>query len=369
MQVENSLKGFCATVECGNSVNDAATRNCISATTISKQISSLETDLGFLLFDRVKNKLVLNEKGRVYYKEVKRVLLDLDRLYAGKLGIKRVSSFSIFRKNLQNKIKYNLSLVNLKLKIMLIRITLKGFLVFLLVCITAIWVYLYRTNWFFDRKIYKLAKPLLRSVMESGHYRIPEIHRCQPQTVIISSDLIDVLLTLIKEKHLLKITRVGHSECPSTQLRMTGDDAIDKPLFFHQKNLNCDIDRYYLEYNKSYHFIQDLLKNDSEFKFYTLYHNSKCLNHNILNDNIKKYPNQIFNINHSDEKIARGSFWIVKNGNYYYLVSETNGMQAHGANVAKDSYIIFQKLTLNDLKHYDNGSYWKLIKEYNINID
>jgi hypothetical protein len=92
----DQLKGFCAVVECGNSINHTAIKNCISTTTISKQIASLEEDLGFLLFDRAKNRLVINEKGKEYYKEAKKILLDLDKIYGGKIGIKKVSRFEIF---------------------------------------------------------------------------------------------------------------------------------------------------------------------------------------------------------------------------------------------------------------------------------
>jgi hypothetical protein len=119
------LKGFCATVEAGGSVNNAAIKCCISATTISKQISSFEEDLGFLLFDRIKNKLVLNEKGDEYYNKSKKILLDLNELYGGKLGIEYVSRYEIFFNQLKNKIKYSIFTLNLKLRKMIVKITYK----------------------------------------------------------------------------------------------------------------------------------------------------------------------------------------------------------------------------------------------------
>ncbi len=98
------LKGFCTVVECGNSINDAAIKNCISSTTISKQISSLEEDVGFTLFNRNKNRLILNEKGKIYYQEAKNILLNLDRIYGGKLKIKEVGKFKLFFK--RNRVKF-----------------------------------------------------------------------------------------------------------------------------------------------------------------------------------------------------------------------------------------------------------------------
>ncbi|QED23470.1 LysR family transcriptional regulator [Candidatus Deianiraea vastatrix] len=363
----DQLKGFCATVECGNSVNDAATRNCISATTISKQISSLETDLGFLLFDRVKNKLVLNEKGRVYYKEVKKVLMDLDRLYGGKLDIKRVSSFSIFRKNLQNKIKYNLSLVNLKLKIMLIRVTLKGFLVFLLVCITAIWVYLYRTNWFFDRRIYGLSSESIKSLIKNKTYRLAKDSACKFDGMQMHLDLNTLFLKLINAKELEKIIIITSSECPSMPMRMNGTNIDDK--INDTKVIKCDTQRRFDAQKKRYKDEMFILNSGKNNLYYNFYKKKDCFHYNIFENNLKKYQNQLFGFPIANSIISDGYHIILKNKHYYYLITHINSLQSHNLDKPQEQYFIFKKLTLSELKNYDNGSYWKLIKEYNINID
>ena len=40
--------------------------------------------------------------------------------------------------------------------------------------ISATLVYLNETNYWFDQKLKRLANPLLREVMEVGHYRVSE---------------------------------------------------------------------------------------------------------------------------------------------------------------------------------------------------
>ena len=73
------LKGFCLVVENEDSIAKASKKSSQTPSTISKQISSLEQDLGYKLFDRIKNKLYLNEKGKEYYKIAKNILLGCTR--------------------------------------------------------------------------------------------------------------------------------------------------------------------------------------------------------------------------------------------------------------------------------------------------
>jgi hypothetical protein len=160
----DQLKGFCTLVECGN-INDAAIKNSISATTISKQISSLEEDLGFKLFNKIKNRLVLNEKGKAYYKEAKKILLDLDKIYGGKIGIKKISGFKIFLLKVRNEYLHLKDKLFKFIKKMFIKIKLQHLIVFLIfITITSCFTITQSIQNSFHKKVTKITKNIALSI-------------------------------------------------------------------------------------------------------------------------------------------------------------------------------------------------------------
>ena len=68
----DKIKAFCVTVECNDNITKAGIQLGIAKQSISDKIKSLEHDLGYNLFDRNYNKLILNTKGKIYYKEAKK---------------------------------------------------------------------------------------------------------------------------------------------------------------------------------------------------------------------------------------------------------------------------------------------------------
>lgn len=77
----SQLRGFCAVVQCGCSGVKAAERNNMEPAAISKQISSLERDLGIKLFDRLPRKLVLTNEGKLFYKLAVEEMQRVDGLF------------------------------------------------------------------------------------------------------------------------------------------------------------------------------------------------------------------------------------------------------------------------------------------------
>lgn len=71
------LKYFKAVAEIGK-ISDAAESLFISAPALSTSISRLEKELGFTLFDRTNNKIVLNQQGQIFLKYVNRMFSTLD---------------------------------------------------------------------------------------------------------------------------------------------------------------------------------------------------------------------------------------------------------------------------------------------------
>ncbi len=80
----DKLKGFIATVEHGT-IAEAAKNLAISESVISAQISSLEQDLKTKLFDKVKGKLILNNKGKAFYPKAKKVFFALEEAFEKKI--------------------------------------------------------------------------------------------------------------------------------------------------------------------------------------------------------------------------------------------------------------------------------------------
>ena len=75
MQTEK-LKSFCTVVDYGSLTKAAEILYC-SQPAITKQISSLEADLGYKLFDRNGKHLSLNESGRIVYENGSKILTIL----------------------------------------------------------------------------------------------------------------------------------------------------------------------------------------------------------------------------------------------------------------------------------------------------
>lgn len=71
------LRYFCEVVKWGN-ITKAAQENYISQPALSKTIRNLEKELGTVLFDRVKNRVELNEYGQAFYEKVSKGLMLID---------------------------------------------------------------------------------------------------------------------------------------------------------------------------------------------------------------------------------------------------------------------------------------------------
>ncbi len=73
------LKAFLAVADSG-SVTEAADRLALTQSGVSRQIASLEGELEFPLFDRLRGRLVLNRKGEVFLRHVRSTVEAVDHL-------------------------------------------------------------------------------------------------------------------------------------------------------------------------------------------------------------------------------------------------------------------------------------------------
>ena len=73
------LKQFLAVVECGT-LSDAAEKLHLSQPALSRNMKKLEDDMGVPLFDRQRNKMTINENGRLTATLAEKVIDDIDNL-------------------------------------------------------------------------------------------------------------------------------------------------------------------------------------------------------------------------------------------------------------------------------------------------
>jgi hypothetical protein len=256
---------------------------------------------------------------------------------------------------------------------MILRITLARLILFAIFLSASILFYLNYTNYFFDRKLEKMANPLLKEVMKVGYYRINK-QVCPKEALQMYYDMATLMSNFNGREDVVK-TVIGINERPTTTLRITHNENIDK-VFNTKKYIPCDSLRSFLYegYHMNNKFVISGIKDNvfGNFKYYAFYRSTNnCPNCDVFYDYLNKYPNQLFGIKIINKlPVEDGEIWIMKHNRYYYIAIDTNVKQGgHNVDHIEERYLIFKKLTLEELMHYDNGSYWKLIKEYNIKID
>lgn len=69
------MMNFCTVYECGN-ISKAAEKLYCTQPALSKQMSSLESEIGYPLFNRFGKKLTINENGIIFYRFARNVIND-----------------------------------------------------------------------------------------------------------------------------------------------------------------------------------------------------------------------------------------------------------------------------------------------------
>jgi DNA-binding transcriptional LysR family regulator len=98
MHVFSNIELFAKTIEAG-SFSELGRRLHMAPSSISRQINTLEEDLGVRLLQRTTRKISLTEAGQIYYERVSKILSDLDeaqqaisQLQAQPKGILRINA-------------------------------------------------------------------------------------------------------------------------------------------------------------------------------------------------------------------------------------------------------------------------------------
>lgn len=361
------LKGFCTLVESGT-VTKAASILHTSISTISLQISSLERDLKVRLFDRVDGKLKLNSIGKIYYLKAKNALREIEDIYDCKLLI-RVSKIQKLKLKTINMFNALCKIILKHLRKSFLTLTLRGLFATLIAASVFIMIYMKEVNYLFDKEIEKAANPLLKEIIQKDYYRIDKNTFCPFEPTQFHLDINSLLLELIKKKYDIGVSCLTVNEHPGTPMRMSGEDDVDS-VFNNTDAIKCDTARRYDSLKTRHKQKTEMMNISKNVHLYNFYQNENGRNHNIFLDNVKKYQGQLLGIkvNLDSFPLNTGKYWIIKHGSYYYLFLESNGIQSQHQNKMQERYLIYKKLTLDQLRQYDSGSYWSVIKKYNISI-
>ena len=80
------LKAFVAVAESG-SVTEAANRLALTQSGVSRQIAAMEEEVGFALFDRVRGRLSVSQKGAAFLRHARRTLDVVENQFGRRPGV------------------------------------------------------------------------------------------------------------------------------------------------------------------------------------------------------------------------------------------------------------------------------------------
>jgi len=387
------IRLFCLLVESDGNTSHVADKIQKNRTTVVNKIDCLEGELKVSLFRRIQGKpWILTKKGKEYYeKEAKDMVIAADKLFRHETAPKvdpkcEDDLIKETNQHVANVVTDKIEVINaeitqkidyIELKIGNIRKFKKiiiGFscITFVFFCI-GFGYYLYKTNYFFDRDLYGNASPKLKTIITDGSYMISEEIACSFEITQLNLDMYKIVKKLSAKYKNIPIVMYSMADSPVISMRLTGDEKIDK-VFKDREFSYCNTQKSYNASQKHYADSKELFNINKNFRIYNIYKEiSDCVNCKYFEENSKKYPKNIFGKLASKKETlmepSRG--WIIKYGDYYYLLSMNNLIltEIKNHNNIEDKqrrYIIYKKMTTEEFRNYTYGSYWKMISEYNI---
>lgn len=368
----DQIKIFCSLVENNNNMTKTADSLSTSISAVSLKMKALRNHLGYDLFIYEDRRITgLTSKGKEFYIQAVDIVNKFNKAFSSDTEVKEIK---VKRSCIKKFI--NSSFVNFLIKQlnkMLLKITWKRVLVAsaIIACIT--YAYLTSINYFFDRDLKKLASPFLRQIIGDGDHRSPENKPCFHEGRQAHIAVYDVLINLSKKSNYKNIiaSSVTVGKNPSILFKMTGNEKEDI-VFKDQKYIACDTDVSYEDLVTMFNKMKTLLSVNNKYFEYSFHYNAidkNCFRCDKISKNIEPYStNFVVRKINKPEDTSGVEFWIISYRRYYYFMTLTN-LVPNSINEYKENHIIWKKMTLSQLMRYDNGLYWKLIKENNINID
>ena len=364
------LEAFCIIVENDSNAAEACRKTGKSSQTLNNALLSLEDELKYQLFDRKGNRLTLNLQGEKYYPIAKKAINEI-KIASSKqidhpINAKAPNKTIIYIKDFCTKYFSWRFIKKIKYKLCFMVIVCTLYL-----CVDN---YLTKINYWFDRDLYDNASPRLKNLIKDGSYTISETISCSFDVTQINLDMYEMIK---KQNNIYKDLSVAIfiiSDSPLISMRLTGNENIDN--VFASKNFTiCNTEKFYRAIKNHFYDAIYLFAINKNFKIYNLYYNNidSCLNCNYFIENTKKYPNNLFGekINKLTKSDARG--WIIRRGDYYYLLSMSNiisaeEMKNNNLYGKQERHIFWKKMTETELMSYKNCIYWNIIEKYGIKV-
>jgi hypothetical protein len=236
--------------------------------------------------------------------------------------------------------------------------------------ISATLVYLNDTNYWFDRKIERLAELFLRNLIHQGTYRIPPDEPCSFSGCQVSIDTHELIIKLNDLYKNINIVEVFLGDCPIRIMRYNGDSKHDE-IFNNVKETACNTNEAHIATVKTFHDVVKIFSTNKNFKIYSIHRNpEQCTGYDAFLQNQERYRENFVGMKVIEsDKMSNMKALIFKYKKYYYLISSENVVHAHIKPRDHERRLFFKKFTPSQLMTYDNGSYWRLITKYNIKID
>ena len=387
------IRLFCLLVESDGNASHVADKIPKNRTTVVNKIECLEDELKISLFKRIQGKpWILTKKGKEYYeKEAKDMVIAADKLFRHETTPKiepkcEDDLIKETNQHVANAVTDKIEVINAEItqkidhvgskigNILKVKNIIIGFacIIFVVSC-AGFGYYLYKTNYFFDRVLYENASPKLKTIMTDGSYMISEEIACSFEITQLNLDMYKIVKKLSAKYKNIPVVMYADIDSPLISMRLTGDEKMDK-VFKDKEYFHCNKQTSYNAAQKHYADSIELFGINKNFRIYNIYKDiDDCVNCKYFEENTKKYPKNIFGKLASKKETlmepSRG--WIIKYGDYYYLLSMNNlvlteHVNSRNIDAKQRRYIIYKKMTTEEFRNYTYGSYWKMISEYNI---
>ncbi len=398
------VKVFCIVFEHDGHFTKAAEAMQTGRQAISAKMKTLEEDMKCTFFVQNGSIMVPTKKAEEFYLEAKKFITDFESLYKAKQGIadevqiitnadrvfntvenavdnisgavgSKIEEIQIVldsQNQKQQEVTEKLETTFKKMSYVLgSKSKIKKSYIFgaIFIAIASFYIYLNKTNYFFDRELYANASLKLKSIIKNEYYNISDHEPCSFSVMQMNIDMYDLIDNLTKKnkyKDLNVILFMTNSE-PLISMRFSGIKEIDDKINMH-KLITCNFEKSYTESLKLFKKTEELFKRDKNFKIYNFYYRpiKDCLYCDNFVKNVEKYPNNLFSIKTPKQNTQNNRGWIIKYGYYYYILDILN--ISFNEEKIYEQHVVWKKIHENEFMNYSRGKYFNMFDKNYITL-
>ena len=397
------VKVFCIVFEHDGHFTKAAEAMQTGRQAISAKMKTLEDDMKCTFFVQNGSIMVPTKKAEEFYLEAKKFITDFESLYKAKQGIadevqiitnadrvlntvenavdnisgavgskiEEIQTVLDSQNQKQQEVTEKLETTFKKISYVLgskRKIKKSYFFGAIFIAIASVYIYLNKTNYFFDRELYANASLQLKKMMKDDYRDLSINESCSFAIMQMNIDMYDLMDNLTKKKKYkdLSVIIFMANQEPLISMRFSGDEKIDKQLNTN-KLISCNTEKAYIESAKLFKKTEELLSRDKNFKIYNIYYNdiNNCIGCKEFIENTKKYPNQLFGIKIEKPKELNNRGLFIKYGNYYYVLNVLNIISSLNQS---QQHVIWKKIHENEFMNYSRGKYFNMFDKNYITL-